>query len=198
MVKIVDHDKRREEMSATAARIIAKSGLENLTTRRLASEVGCSLGIVSYYFSNKYEMVAAALNWSNANIFQRLTKFNQSEEYDLEQFKEMLNLFLPLTRQTDIEWRVRLNLMAYSVTDRKLRNTHRQRLDLGYEYASAYLETLQRKGEVRQGVDPGTLAINSVDMIIGLSTFLVMIPMKQRAERAKAVDVYIDEFVSAK
>jgi len=53
MPLIVDHDARRREVGAIAARLIATSGLEGVTVRDVARIAGFSTAVVSHYFDNK-------------------------------------------------------------------------------------------------------------------------------------------------
>ena len=52
MPKIVDHEARRREISAAAAALIAKGGLEAVTFREIAQASGYSKGVVEHYFEN--------------------------------------------------------------------------------------------------------------------------------------------------
>ena len=70
----VDHDSRREEVAGAAARLIAEKGLEALTTRALAKSLGCSIGVLSHYFSSKEEIVIAAFRWAVWTAFFRSSK----------------------------------------------------------------------------------------------------------------------------
>ncbi len=61
MPKIVDHEKQRQSISATVARVVAERGLENTTLRNVASHHGCTKGMVQHYFADKEELLLAAL-----------------------------------------------------------------------------------------------------------------------------------------
>ena len=52
-----DHDKRRREIADVAVRLIAREGLEAVTVRRIAAEVGYSTTVVTHYFKNKHELL---------------------------------------------------------------------------------------------------------------------------------------------
>lgn len=63
MPKIVDHELRRKEIVAATWRIIAAEGVDAVTMRRLANELGLSNGALARYFPAKADIVGAAF-WS--------------------------------------------------------------------------------------------------------------------------------------
>src|SRR4051812_18294539 len=74
MPKIVDHEQRREELARAAVRVIGRDGLEGATTRAVALECGWSTGVLKHYFTNKDELLHAALREverSNVERFER-------------------------------------------------------------------------------------------------------------------------------
>jgi AcrR family transcriptional regulator len=52
---------RREELVEAAARVIAREGVANATTRRIAEEAGAPQGLVHYWFSGKEELIEEVL-----------------------------------------------------------------------------------------------------------------------------------------
>ncbi|MGJ8686787.1 MAG: TetR/AcrR family transcriptional regulator, partial [Spongiibacteraceae bacterium] len=82
----VDHDQRREDVASAAASLIARSGLEALTTRALAKEMGCSIGVLSHYFSSKEEIVIAAFQWADQRIDMRMQEAIDADSPGLEDF----------------------------------------------------------------------------------------------------------------
>jgi AcrR family transcriptional regulator len=58
--KIVDHDQRRGDIVAATWRIIATEGIDAVTMRRLAIELGLSNGALARYFPSKADIVGAA------------------------------------------------------------------------------------------------------------------------------------------
>ena len=91
-VRKVDHDSRREEVASVASRLIADRGLEALTTRALAKELGCSIGVLSHYFNSKEEIVMAAFQWADQRIDQRM----QDAIADLEEISLRTIVKIPI------------------------------------------------------------------------------------------------------
>lgn len=60
MPKIVDHDARREQIARAACRVIARRGLDGLTLRDVAAEIGFANGALKPYFPTKAALSQAA------------------------------------------------------------------------------------------------------------------------------------------
>ncbi|GER23154.1 HTH-type transcriptional regulator PksA [Zafaria cholistanensis] len=67
MPKIVDHERRREEIVETTWRIIARYGLDAATLRDVAAEAGFANGAVKPYFPTKASLLLATF----AHVFKR-------------------------------------------------------------------------------------------------------------------------------
>lgn len=57
MPKIVDHEQRRREIAEAVYRIAAADGVAAVSMRRVATELGLSLGAVQHYFASRDEML---------------------------------------------------------------------------------------------------------------------------------------------
>ncbi len=62
MPKIVSREERREEVCAAAMRILARGGPSALTLRSLATELGGSITLVTYFFSNRADLFEAIVD----------------------------------------------------------------------------------------------------------------------------------------
>lgn len=78
MPKIVDPQRRKDEIAAVTLAVIHKVGLENTTIRMIAREGGFSSGVVSHYFRDKNELTNFAfefvINGAFAEIEHRTSK----------------------------------------------------------------------------------------------------------------------------
>jgi len=71
--KIVDHQKRRDEIALVACRVVARFGFEQATIVRIAREAGYTTGMVAHYFDTKQDIIVAALRLILRRIEERLT-----------------------------------------------------------------------------------------------------------------------------
>ena len=96
MPKIVDHERRREEIAHVACQVIARHGFEQATVARIARSAGFTTGMVAHYFESKQQIVIAALRLILTRMEQRLVRSSRSGETRL--FK-VLSEGLPLDAQ---------------------------------------------------------------------------------------------------
>ena len=73
MPKIVDHERRRDEIALVACRVVAAHGFDQATIVRIAREAGYTTGMVAHYFDTKQEIIIAALRLILRRIEERLT-----------------------------------------------------------------------------------------------------------------------------
>lgn len=187
MAKIVDHDEKRRTIHEATARIIALEGIDAVTTRRIANESNCALGILSHYFANKNEIVIGALNWCDQRVRDRFGRIVEEEFLTLNDFRNLCVSFLPLDELTDFEWRVRLNLVTYALTNPEMASVRKQSLEFGYEMAANFIRELQEKGEIRKDIDANTMAFTAVDAVFGISTGLLSFPIEERSNKVEAM-----------
>lgn len=190
-MKKVDHDQRRLEVAVAAARIIADQGLEALTTRNLAKAMGCSIGVPSHYFVNKDEIVIAALNWADSRIEDRFTRLIEQSPMNVDQYEPFIIGTFPLDEQSELEWRVRLNLAAYSLTHPILKRSQDQLRQSRQQRLLSMILALQQSGNIRSDIKPELIMQNAIDFVTGTAYNLLMIPMEERAEKLEFVLQYL-------
>ena len=83
MPKIVDHEKRRDEIALVACRVVAEHGFDQATIVRIAREAGYTTGMVAHYYDTKQEIVIAALRLILRRIEERLTRPSGEAQPDL-------------------------------------------------------------------------------------------------------------------
>lgn len=83
MPKIVDHEKRRDEIALVACRVVARYGFEQTTIVRIAREAGYTTGMVAHYFDTKQDIIIAALRLILRRIEERLAAGARTTQPDL-------------------------------------------------------------------------------------------------------------------
>ncbi len=185
-MKKVDHDSRREEVSIAAAKLIAREGMSGLTTRSLAKAMGCSIGVLSHYFTNKEQIVLAAFEWADSNINRRMEAI-LAETPTLDSFIPVVRAGLPLTEETDIEWRVRFNLYSHSLTRAEELAKQNEKLQDFRTLMNGLIADMQSRGEVRTDISSEDITSAAFDLVIGAGQHLLMLPMDQRESYAKTI-----------
>jgi len=188
----LDHDLRRREIAEVAARIIAAEGIAALTTRRLAREMRSSIGVLSHYFDSKAAIVMAAFSWASARIDQRLGH-SLARGASIGKLLPLIEAALPHDEQSRMEWRVRLNLWSYAISDADAAALLRSDMERNRNVLVALLQQLQQTGEVRDDIDTSDVAQALTDLLHGMG-FAALLGLQHPAyDHVGAFDTLIDD-----
>jgi AcrR family transcriptional regulator len=174
---------RRDELAAAAYALIAEKGLGKFTLRELARRVGATTGLVSHHFSDRADLVDAAVQHAEGLVRARA---EQSADYGPE---ELLRHGLPIDDDSITSWRVWLSVRTETLFDPSLKPIHDRmyrswesaarvalgRLDLADpEWAIAQVVAVIDGIAMRATVDPDTWppALQLEHARAGLATIL--------------------------
>ncbi len=100
MPKIVDHERRREEIAQVACQVVAEYGFQQATIARIARSAGYTTGMVAHYYDSKQDIILAALRLILKRIEERLQRRQGEGDADL---LAVLSEALALDKQRFIE-----------------------------------------------------------------------------------------------
>jgi AcrR family transcriptional regulator len=131
MPKIVDHDKRRDEIALVACRVVAQVGFDQATIVRIAREAGYTTGMVAHYFDTKQDIIIAALRLILRRIEERLSRQAGAAE---PQLLALLTEALPVDEARYTECAFWIAFWGQVPSDRRLKSInawlHREYLRL--------------------------------------------------------------------
>jgi len=81
---------RREQIADAAGKIIVRHGCENLTIKRLASEIGVTEGAIYRHFKSKKDILLLLIEHVEGNLVGDLDKGRVSESSPLEAFDDIV------------------------------------------------------------------------------------------------------------
>jgi len=81
---------RREQIADAAGKIIVRHGCENLTIKRLASEIGVTDGAIYRHFRSKKDILLLLIEHVEGNLVGDLDKGRVSESSPLEAFDDIV------------------------------------------------------------------------------------------------------------
>ena len=168
MPKIVDHDARRNEISAVAVSLIAKGGMDAATIRQIAQASGYSKGVVEHYFENKEDLISGALDSINARYEYRVKKTTAGLE-GMEALRKRLRATLPLNKTIRDEWKVRLVFWSMAAIREELRKAQEQRFERAADAFEQDIESAVRIGQLRIYRSSAELARHLFTGVAGLS-----------------------------
>ena len=188
MPKIVDHDARRAEIVSAVWRVISRDGMASATTRNIAKEAGCSNGILSHYFSDKSELLHAALQHGYRRVEEQIAEC-RTRLRGLAALRQVLLLAVAVTEDKLVGNKVELAYLGEAVGDRKLTREHHATYERYRAIVREVLGEARRAGEIEPGVDLDTLTDMLVALVDGLGMEAALFEDSFTAKRqAKIVD----------
>ncbi|ALC83626.1 MULTISPECIES: TetR/AcrR family transcriptional regulator [Bacillus] len=106
MPKLVDHNKRKEQIAEATWRTILKKGMEGATVRNIAKEAGLSLGSLRHYFSTQDELLVFAMNLVEERVTDRINKIATQDIPLKEKILKILLEIVPTNQETMAEMEV--------------------------------------------------------------------------------------------
>lgn len=135
MPKKVDHSERRKSFTRSAINVIAKKGLEATRLIDIAKDAGVTTGSLTHYFSDKDQLVAAALD---AIVVENQDRAARSDGA----IANVLAAFLPLNEEGQKSARVWLAYFGRAISNDALAVIHRQYYS---EFQSQLVEQLKEE-----------------------------------------------------
>lgn len=187
MPKIVDHEQRRQEIAAAAARVIAERGVDEVTMIAIGEAAGMTTGAVTHYFADKDEVILAALRWADSAMRARAQRAFETHDDVVSIVLEVL----PTDRASRIEWIVWGVFSERAARSRALMNEQRARNQWWLELTAAEITRQQREGHVDPGLDAELEAKLSIVMINGLGFLAAYDPESwPEAEQRRVLEHY--------
>jgi len=153
MPKIVDHKEQRLQLSATVAEVVADAGLEHTTLRTVAARHGCTKGMVQHYFSDKDELLLAAINFVEDESAARIAAAARGLS-GLEELQARLVAQLPLDSALQDEWRARLAFITLAAQMPAISDVLKESQAQQQAQGLRLLRQAQRSGSLRSGLSP--------------------------------------------
>jgi AcrR family transcriptional regulator len=175
--KVVDHERRREELADAALRLIARDGMRGVTTRAVAIESGWSTGVLSHYFGTLNDLLLAALRRAaevQGRVFRE--RRSQSPEDPVEQLRLIVESMLPLDERRVALTRIFAVYYAELGVNHLAREEVVDYLDNFRRMVERIISRGQSDGAIPRGRDATELAVDLVALADGLSVHATIDP----------------------
>lgn len=113
MPKIVNHEKRKEEIAQATWRVISKQGMKGATVRNIAKEAGMSLGALRYYFSTHEKLLEFAMNLVKEQVRTRIKNLMNVPMPPKDKLVAILMEMIPYNETTRAEMEVWLEFTVH-------------------------------------------------------------------------------------
>lgn len=166
MPRIVNHEKRRQELAGAVRGIVASEGIDALTIARVASETGYSTGVVNHYFANKRQMLLYTYMATVEQARKRLEPLLALSPPDLD---ACLRAFLPANEVQQAEWLLWFAFWSLAISDHQFGTEQRRRL---HDAQTMFQHIFTAQSALRllpKEADPEFLAHHCVTLINGIA-----------------------------
>ena len=157
----VDAEERKREVVEAAAKLIVSGGLEAVTFRNLARELGCSTTVISHYFENKSEVLLATYLFVTSRSGRRRMRSYESGRTTL---LSSLEEVLPIGRDQWRDWVVWICFWTSALFDPVLAAEHKRRM----QRAVKWIEAAVLESGAPAGTAPG-MAQTIMTVIYGIA-----------------------------
>lgn len=195
MPKVVDHDLRRGDIAEATWRVVANKGLDAATVREIASEAGCSTGVLAHYFRDKGELLLYALRLAWDRTARRMEK-RSGNRPARDALRSVLLEALPLDDDGRAEWRVWLSFWGRAGSDAALAAEQKARYALWRRLVQNLILACQLEGSVGPDMDVDEATESIVALLDGIGIQATLEPDRLRPERQIAlVDGYLSRIM---
>ncbi|MEX0738214.1 MAG: TetR/AcrR family transcriptional regulator [Pseudohongiella sp.] len=176
MPKIVDHDRKREEIAHAVWRLVIRDGMAEVSVRNVAREAGMSQGALRYYFSTRTDLVLFSMQQVTAQVTQRVQVLLQQPGSPQQRVREMLLQILPMDEQRRLELRIWWILVHYSLTDERLQAHTSTVYDQLQGIMQGAIEYLNVSDALRPGTDVNFEVERLYSLVDGLALHAILKP----------------------
>ncbi|MFI7616580.1 TetR/AcrR family transcriptional regulator [Nonomuraea terrae] len=120
MPKIVDHERRREELARVVWEVVSREGIEGATVRKVAEAAGVSVGGLRHYFDSQRGLLVFAAHAVGRSVGRRVAALVEAELPGEERARRLLEELLPLDDERRVEVEVWLACLVRSQVDESL------------------------------------------------------------------------------
>jgi len=190
--KIIDHEKRREDIIDATWQVIAREGLANTTTRKISKEAGFASSLLAHYFPEKEAILESALAAAFDKAIKRVLA-SINAHTGMEALRQSLLVCLPFNKDRRLEVEVLINFWGHQLGDAN----HTARQYKNYQQWSRLVQKLikaaQQSGEIRADVNVKSSSDMLLGIVDGLSAQATLYPKYFSAKRqTAAIDMALE------
>ena len=143
---------RQLQIFNASIKLIGKGGIQNLTTKNLAKEIGISEAAIYRHFSSKVEILKGLLAFLKAGIIKRLTKISGEKISSIEKIKKII---IDQSRAFTIRPEIVVVLLSEGLyqNEKELSDIVFSIMQESASIYQAIIEEGQEKGEIKPDID---------------------------------------------
>ncbi len=170
----VDHNARRQRIAEVTAEVISREGLEAATIRRISAELGGPTKIITYYFSEKQELLRFTWECMAQQYFEQVTACRPTD---------IVDSLLAMAASDDrslVRWRVYAAFWDRATRDPAFAEIQRSHMNVALNLIGNLVRTIDA---TRNDIDEISLLLNA--MVQGISLQALVDRERWPAERIR-------------
>jgi AcrR family transcriptional regulator len=181
---------KRQDVARAAFTVIARHGLDAASMRAIAFQMGCSTGVLTHYFRDKFELIKFVLDTALEQLTEQIAAIRTMDGSN--SLAQMIMAMLPNSPENETLWRVMVAFNLASMNEPSLQQDQERREDLVIDGYERLLSDFKRDGVLKNSVDVKNEAIFMSCFVDGLASHVLMAPKRYNLElQKKLVDHYI-------
>ncbi|WP_219518995.1 TetR/AcrR family transcriptional regulator [Nonomuraea ceibae] len=192
MPKLINHDKRREEIAEATWRVILAEGISGVSIRTVAAEAGLSTGSLRHVFASKTDLLVHAMQLVDQRAWKRIRR-HLAEPDPRALTLSVIRELLPLDAERRAEMEVNIALIAEAPGDDQLRQVRDETYEVLRDACRQLITNLHQHGLTAPDVDvdEATTALHA--LIDGLAIHMLINPSPAFAQQAlQTIEAGID------
>ena len=181
-----DRDGQRRKLLRAGIKVIAREGYAGASLRKVAIEAGHTTGALTYYFSDKEELVGAIIQ----HMFDGFDRLLDSGD-ELADHRGWYRQWIELNTRSD-DWIAGFQLLANARQEPSFAAIYRKRYARYRQRLTAILEKQQAAGTVRSDIPADLLADHLSSIGDG---WMVMLPIETERFAPERVEALIDSIL---
>ena len=175
MPKLIDHDRRREEIAEATWRVIHAEGISGVSIRTVAAEAGISTGSIRHVFPSKTELLVHATELVGQRAWVRIQR-HLDEPEPRALVLSVVEELLPLDDERRLEMEVTVALIAEAPGNDKVREVLDESYEVVREVCRRLVIRLRRAGLTAPDLDIEAETTALHGLVDGLSIHLLITP----------------------
>ncbi|WP_293897680.1 TetR family transcriptional regulator C-terminal domain-containing protein [Phenylobacterium sp.] len=167
-------DARRSDVARAALAVIAQAGLDGMSMRAIAAEMGCSTGVLTHYFRDKVQLVRFVLDWLNDDL---MAKFGDAPvPRSVDELVDDILAILPHDADRRVLWRGFLNFTVAALNESQLAEDEARRSQVIVGWLQGTLQDMRRAGVFQRPLDAEQEARFLLALVDGLGLHALLTP----------------------
>jgi AcrR family transcriptional regulator len=171
----VDHNARRQRIAEVTAEVISREGLEAATIRRISAELAGPTKIITYYFSDKQELLRFTWEYMAQLYFEKVSACEPAHIID------SLMAMTAADEKSIVRWRVYAAFWDRATRDPEFAQIQRSHMDTALKFLGNMVRALD---PARMDVERISLLLNA--LVQGISLQCLVDPARWPAERIRS------------